>query len=113
MWQADSATQQRFQSRSIEVRLGSIASNLLLISRYLQDQNYPQLVIDQTLAYIDWAVEDMPEENAQLLAELKKTVQKWRSEWSSDPCAAWEPETVQTVQCWSDQVMKRSGLLTE
>lgn len=106
---------ERYLRDKLPVRLGGVAANLARVKSFSDHPDHRDVVeslLDESKHFIEWTA---PEAELSLqveLVELQLQLARWQRSWSdiwADPVR--RRAVADQARAWSEQVLKRSGLL--
>ena len=108
------SVRQRFLHEEPTKRLGHLAADLLRIANFIEtgSHNAAIPIIRESKFMAEWAAPDSDPETQGLLSETQSFLAfkelQW-SQWISDEAEV--QQTALTIRSWSDEFLKRTGLL--
>jgi hypothetical protein len=107
----------RYLSETLPNRLGELATNLVRISSFSQnDQNCDAVasLIEESKFFIEWTAMDSGIDLAAELVELQVQLARWQLGWQEIWVDRVRKLTVANqAKVWSNRVLEMSGLLSE
>ena len=109
------AIRERYLKDALPTRLGGLAANLARVKSFSNHPDHREVVenlLDESKHFIEWTAPDAKLDLQAELVELQLQLARWQHTWSdiwADPVK--RRFVADRARAWSEQVLKRSGLL--